>query len=172
MLAASPAECHNGEYALAYPMDSVKIDGELSDWPAFLPYYTLNAFQANPPEDAADFQGRFRIGYNAPDGAFYVSVEVEDDATVLDFPDSLVTTRRTPYHRDGAGFFLAPLHASGSMPFSVWEDSSQHRAFRSAHVEKRHIAFAVQRSDGRHIYEWRLDIAGVGATRIEPLNPP
>ena len=67
-------------------MSSVSIDGDLSDWPVSLPYYPLEAFHVSPPEGIADFQGRFRIGYNTAENALYISTEVHDDVTVLDLP--------------------------------------------------------------------------------------
>ena len=139
-------------------MASVSIDGDLSDWPVSLPYYGLEAFQLNPPEDATDFHGRFRIGYNTTANALYISVEVDDDVTVLD-----------PPRNDGSGFLLRPSHPFGRTEhYGVWGDNDQPiRAFRATQVEEQFVDFAVQRANGHHIYEWRLDVEGIGVTRIE-----
>ncbi len=146
-------------------MASVSIDGNLSDWPVSLPYYALEAFSANPPEDTTDFQGRFRIGYNTAENTFYIGVEIKDDVTVLDLPGSPPTHRRS----DSSGFFLLPSHPSGrAQHYGVWEDNARPFSFRVTQVEKQFVEFAVQRADGYHIYEWRLDVAGIGVTRIEP----
>ena len=51
----------------------------------------------------------------------------------------------------------------------MWEDNAEPiRAFRATQVEKQFIEFAVQRANGLHVYEWRLDVGGIGVARIEP----
>ena len=36
------------------------------------------------PEDSVDFQGSFRIGFNAEEQILYLAVEVQDESTVID----------------------------------------------------------------------------------------
>ena len=141
-------------------MTPITIDGDLSDWPASLPSYPLGAFHFNPPENPTDFHGRFRIGYNTAENSLYVSVEVDDDQTVL------VADRI----HDSSGFLLRSSHSSGKAEhFGVWGDNTRpNPVFRTTPVEKQFVDFAAQRVGGHHIYEWRLDVMGIGGTRIEP----
>ena len=39
------------------------------------------------PEDSVDFQGSFRIGFNAEEQILYLAVEVQDESTVIDTTD-------------------------------------------------------------------------------------
>ncbi|MBI2503514.1 MAG: hypothetical protein HYW07_09835, partial [Candidatus Latescibacteria bacterium] len=38
---ASSAEAHNGAVAIAVPVEGIKIDGDLSDWPARMRRYPI-----------------------------------------------------------------------------------------------------------------------------------
>lgn len=170
LLIAAPIRAHNGEFALAYPIDTVAIDGDLSDWPANLPLYTIDAFEVNEPTDAEDFRGSFRIGYNSAQNALYLGIEVIDDAVVSEIADSLVDFRSgAQYARDGSGFFALPAHARDrARPFAVWEDNTQTYRSRSPLVEAQYIAFAKRQTDEGFVYEWRLDAMGLGGAQIEP----
>ena len=61
LLAVELGHAHSGQFGLVYPMNSISIDGDLSDWPDSLPIYPLGAFHFNTPESQSDFHGRFRI---------------------------------------------------------------------------------------------------------------
>ncbi len=159
LLAAVPVQAHNGTLALAYPMPSIHIDGDLSDWPVS-PLYPLEAFAHNSPRDSTDFRGRFRVGYNIAENAVFVGLEVEDDTTTLELPGSPI--------RDNGGFALSPLHTPGRAEQFGIAGSPPFFAFRAKTVEKRFVEFAVRRIDGHHTYEWKLDVAGIGVARIKP----
>jgi hypothetical protein len=45
-----------------------------------------------PPIDAADFNGRFRIGHDPSADKLYVAVEVEDESIVVDSTSSVCGT--------------------------------------------------------------------------------
>ncbi len=67
--------------ALAYPIDSasIRIDGDLSDWPAHLPRYAVRTqFVGTETIDAEDLSGQFQIGYDERQNALYVAIEVKD----------------------------------------------------------------------------------------------
>ena len=160
LLAAAPGQAHNGTLALAYPMPSVDIDGDLSDWPVSLPVYKLESLDNGAPQDSTDSQCRFRVGYNIAENAFFVGLEVEDDTTTLELPGSPI--------RDNGGFALSPLHSTGGAEQYGISEGRYFLAFRAKTVEKKFVEFAVRRAEGRHTYEWKLDPAGVGTSRIEP----
>ena len=60
-----PVRAHNGAAAFAIPLRDIRIDGDLSDWPADMARYpiALPEFGVRPL-DAQDFQAHFRIGYD------------------------------------------------------------------------------------------------------------
>ena len=100
------------------------------------------------------------FGYNITENVLYVGVEIDDDVTVLD-------TSRT---HDGGGFRVRPSHSPGRAEhYGVWGDNTRrNRTFRATHVDEKYVDFGVRRANGHHVYEWRLDVAGIGVTRIEP----
>ncbi|MEW6755759.1 MAG: hypothetical protein AB1505_32990, partial [Candidatus Latescibacterota bacterium] len=82
---AAPAAAHNGALALAYPVQGVAVDGDLSDWPHDLPRYPVALTElGDRPRSAADHDASFRIGYHAADGALYLALEASDQSTVID----------------------------------------------------------------------------------------
>ncbi len=71
---------HNGAIAYAYPMESIKVDADLSDWPSALKKYPISFYQYGfKPESENDIRGYFVIGYNQQLQEVYIAVEMEDD---------------------------------------------------------------------------------------------
>ncbi|MEM1357993.1 MAG: hypothetical protein AAGF89_07335, partial [Bacteroidota bacterium] len=71
---------NNGEIAYAYPISDIKIDGDLSDWPANTVRYPINRYEndakKNRPGDASAY---FMTGYDPQLQRLYVGVAMEDD---------------------------------------------------------------------------------------------
>jgi hypothetical protein len=102
--------------AFAAPMQAIKVDGKLDDWPESLPRYAItNTFGVYGPTDldgadlldSADCQASFRVGYNARDNRLYLAVTVRDDQHVLgsnegsnfERTDALEVYLDPPHHR-------------------------------------------------------------------------
>ncbi len=92
--AAEPA---GSGLALAYPVEGIRIDGDLSDWPAELLRYPVAVPLLGRPRNAQDCSAEFRVGYNAKENVLYVAVEVQDteepepeDHSIQFFADDLV----------------------------------------------------------------------------------
>jgi hypothetical protein len=85
-----PTSAHNlGFTALAVPLDSITIDGDLSDWPKDLPAYQLGAVlkgyanydSSDPsPEDLTSW---FHVAWNPEQSRLYIAVIVIDSETIL-----------------------------------------------------------------------------------------
>lgn len=83
LLLSRPTLAHNGAMAIAVPVKGIKVDGDLSDWPAGMRRYPIARPEfGDKPKGPADFQGEFRIGYNSQENALYVAVEVQDESVV------------------------------------------------------------------------------------------
>ena len=83
VIAAVPAGAGPEKLALAYPVEGITIDGDLSDWPEDMTrYQILHQEGGGPLRGSRDFTGWFRIGYSQGENALYVAVEVEDDSVV------------------------------------------------------------------------------------------
>ena len=79
---------HNGRVALAYPVENITVDGDLSDWPEDLlryliashPYREGSLENISGVQGAEDFEAFFRVGYNAEENALYVALRQYDTA--------------------------------------------------------------------------------------------
>ena len=83
-----PVSAHNEALAFAVPLEGITLDGDLSDWPEAMRRYPIARPEyGSAPEDSVDFQGSFRIGFNAEEQILYLAVEVQDESTVIDTTD-------------------------------------------------------------------------------------
>lgn len=85
--AALPVQAHHGRVAVAYPVQGITIDGDLSDWPRYAIFSRPDGADGsrrniNAVEGKRDFQAFFRAGYNAEERAVYIAVEVQDQSIV------------------------------------------------------------------------------------------
>ncbi|NKB71409.1 MAG: hypothetical protein GKR89_30420 [Candidatus Latescibacteria bacterium] len=120
LLGASPARAHNGHLALALPVEGIRVDGELSDWPDNLTHYAITVQEAGAPlQGAQDLQTHFRLGYNAVENALYIAVEAQDDILVRQGLESLA--QRPGQAQDGCEFYLDLVHPPGfTRPGQYW----------------------------------------------------
>jgi signal transduction histidine kinase/ligand-binding sensor domain-containing protein/CheY-like chemotaxis protein len=83
ILWAGSARAHNGALAVAAPLSGITVDGCLDDWPADLPRYDVDLVEVGvPPRAAQDFQGWFRLGYDAATQRLFVGLETQDESVV------------------------------------------------------------------------------------------
>ena len=148
-------EAHNGAVAIAVPVAGITIDGDFSDWPTEMRRYPiLHRKDGVRLKNAEDFQGSFRVGYNATENTLYVAVEVQDESTVID------TTAGSPWTQDGCAVYVEPGHREEDTPpaqYGLWGNTrSVDGTGRTEDVE-----VAVQREVRGHRYEWRLDMSKV-----------
>ena len=156
---AQAAAPHNGAVALAYPVTGIAVDGDLSDWPQDLPRYPIVRCElGDEPRDTKDFKAAFRIGYNARENALYIGVEAEDEAITIAPGDNWM-------EQDGCDVYINPAHRdsnSTAYQFALW--GKHRKAYNNGTHASGLTAFdlVAQRYDGRHIYEWRLDLNKMG----------
>jgi signal transduction histidine kinase/ligand-binding sensor domain-containing protein/CheY-like chemotaxis protein len=160
-----PVRAHNGAAAFAIPLRDIRIDGDLSDWPADMARYpiALPEFGVRPL-DAQDFQAHFRIGYDEGEKALYLAIEVEDESVVVtdDKPSDWSNV-------DGCDIFIDLEHATDSsvLQYSLWGESRL--VFGSEQVlgnKKEFEVAAVRTPHGRH-YEWRLDLGEMSSGQYQ-----
>ena len=76
-----PSDAHNGAVALASPVAGITIDGNLSDWPAGLPRYSINhPDYGRIPTGPTDLSATFRVAYSPTDTLLYVAIESLDES--------------------------------------------------------------------------------------------
>ncbi|HRZ38566.1 MAG TPA: carboxypeptidase-like regulatory domain-containing protein, partial [Candidatus Paceibacterota bacterium] len=167
MSAAARADDHG--VALAYPVDgsSIRIDGDLSDWPAHLPRYGIRThFYGAEPDDEEDFSAEFRLGYDAATNALYVALEVQDanrgkvvipiESGTNDFAAvwvRLPSAEEPPRPPVGFGASLGPPTASTMITtFGPWYINFELPV---------HFVVATARQGDQWRCEYRIDIASL-----------
>ncbi|MEM6630570.1 MAG: serine hydrolase domain-containing protein [Bacteroidota bacterium] len=108
-------QANNGHLVIAYPMDTVSIDGDLSDWPSDIEVHPINYFLFGQERSGGeDIRAQLKIGYNQASQMLFVGVEVWDDAITGDKSD----TAEWNTH-DIHNFYIDPTHdARGSSVIS------------------------------------------------------
>ena len=139
-------QAHNGEIAIAAPVQGIVVDGDLADWPADLVKYAIERPEfGSPPRNGEDYQGWFRIGYDEGESALYVAVEMVDESVVID------TTSAAAWNtQDGCEVYVTERHDEYLVPvkYRIMGDLADGLGTGESVV--------MQRSKDRHIYEWRL----------------
>ncbi|MBI2501733.1 MAG: SpoIIE family protein phosphatase [Candidatus Latescibacteria bacterium] len=133
------AEAHNGAVAIAVPVEGIKIDGDLSDWPEEIRRYPIEDLTwGDPPKDSLDFQGSFQVGYNVQENAVYIAVEIQDESFFPDAPltpgtepDSLLAAQVSKYQEIDEPRMDEPIIYGGLAAFDqihgVKQDNNRHR---------------------------------------------
>ncbi len=110
LTAAGSATAHTGSVAIAVPLADIRLDGDLSDWPADMVRYPVARPEWGIPlTGPEDFSASFRIGYDPGQQALYVAVEVTDEAAVVIPSDNRV-------NQDGCQLFIDLPHQPGTAP--------------------------------------------------------
>ena len=158
LLTAAPASSHNGEVALAVPVNGITVDGDLSDWPASVNVHGVNhvAF-GDRPRDAQDLQATMRVGYDRDGGILYLGIEALDESHVLSGDRA---------RQDGCRVGLGFPHNSD---FSGMREPAI-RGEATSGLQSGDECVAARRG-AKHTYEWRL--TGLGShtgTGLTVLN--
>ena len=167
---SAPTLAHNGSVAVAYPIRGITVDGDLSDWPDSRTAYPVGRAEVGPaPADSADFRGWFRVAYDVEQSSLYLAAEVEDDV--------VVDTAATWNGSDGCEVFIDLAHGREESPCVQNMLYGTHQSLSlsgygadASTIDSSHAELAFSRSDGRHQYEWRLDVGKMGSD-VAPLQP-
>ena len=140
---------------MAHPVEEIVIDGSFSDWPMDLTRYPIQRSPyGSPPVDERDLQAFFQIGYRAQEGALYLAVEVEDESIYVDTTDAVNWNTG-----DGCEVYVHLDHQDARSP--VVQYGIHGRQLRIG--KKELVDWSAARSEGRHRYEWRLDLSQIVA---------
>ena len=158
---SSPTLAHNGKIALTRPLDGILIDAVLDDWPQDLPSYPIAFTQwASSPQGKEDFHGTFRLGYDPRAQMLYIAVEVVDDSTVT---GNQTSSRRRA--QDGCEISLKTAHIPGAPAaklYRAWANTNGDTQVRPGSADPSLVTVKAGRRDQYHVYEWRLDLGGMG----------
>ena len=162
LVLAFPAAAHNGQVALAYPLENIVVDGDLADWPTAAESYPIALAEYGvSPENEDDFSAHFRVGYNAAESVLYVAVEVRDQSIVVDATDA-----GTWNNQDGCEIYLDVEH--GEQTSTV----VQHFVFgqQSTAPGGERVQLGLRRTAQHHYYEWRFDLERASRDSIISLG--
>lgn len=90
ILTACGVKGHNGKIAYAYPLGTIRVDGDLSDWPENAKKFPLSAVIIGERIPApADFSGYFQTGYRADNRSLYIAFTITDDSFIQDTSENV-----------------------------------------------------------------------------------
>lgn len=174
LLSSLVLRADNGLAAFASPLESLQVDGDLSDWPASIDRQVVRSVQhfdyPTGPEDGYVF---FQVGYSLGEGAIYVGFEIYDDSRS-------VVVEASPEFQDRIGLFLdlrslaVPSSSQSSLnyyfhlrhDFSGWMDR-----IRNGWAELDGVAsIAQKRGDEKWIIELKIDVEKLtgGGAKLRP----
>jgi hypothetical protein len=166
MLWAAETQAHNSQVGLAYPIQDVQVDGDLTDWPTSRAKIPITRPEHGAePRSPEDFQAFFSLGYNKAENALYLAVEVQDESIAIDS-----TSAATWNNQDGFELYLDLAHGlehSTAVQYFIYGDKS----IEAAEQGERLVDLKWQRQDQRHVYECRLDLAGLGKLKQIQVRP-
>lgn len=155
----------NGLAAFAFPLEELRIDGDLSDWPASIDRQEVRSVQhydyPNGPEDGYVY---FQSGYNLVEGVLYFGFEIHDDSRSA-------IVEASPEYQDRIGLFLdlRPLAVTSPSQnslnyyfhlrhdFSGWMDQIQSGWSNIDDV----ASIAQQRLDDKWTIEIEIDVGKI-----------
>ncbi|MEM6380946.1 MAG: sugar-binding protein, partial [Bacteroidota bacterium] len=150
------------EAAVAYPIEGIKIDGDLKEWPQSLKTYPINQLAFGDITEENDLKGFFKIAYQAKKNILYLGVEVVDsdiqtpaDANNIDLTDHMYLYLDPTHSPEGGSRMLfiagakqrdyAPAHAKTWSPYTPkldWED----------------VNLAIKQKGATTTYEWAINL--------------
>lgn len=160
-LICSQSYGQNTSIAYAYPIDSVTIDGDLSDWPKGLTKYPIQEYLAPAkPESASDFTAHFQIAYNLQNQSIYLALEVIDDDYIID------TTKNRDWNtQDGHELYIDARHLPLGSGVASYMISKVYRNINKmvwdpvvAEAGWDHVEVVTHRQGIKIIYEWRVQL--------------
>ncbi len=160
ILVSSNTYADNGKIAYAYPVENIKIDGDLSDWSDDLMKFPISVTSDSKPINEKDFKAYFRAGYNLKNQSLYLAVEIFDDSQVVaekgnDNLDS----------QDGFSLYIDRKHlrrGSGSVLYSATLNSRDVSFARNnwdpinANANWDNVELKISRKGSKTVCEWRI----------------
>lgn len=146
----------NGAVAYAYPISDISVNGDLLDWPAELPAFSIDRHYAGRPFSKSAF---FKVAYNVQTQSLYIAVVVPDQSYIsVDgdedwlVQDSHLLYLDTDHIANGSGPWLFTGMAQG---ISVRQKEGTFDP-KMSHFNEADIEFAVANKHNETIYEWKI----------------
>lgn len=163
LLSAIQLSAHNGAIAYAYPIDQIKIDGDISDWVLVKNKYPfliqLSDAKAESDEDCSAY---FKIGYQPVTQSLYIVVEVTDEDYFRDSSKRVSWNTQDALeldidirHLPGGSGIVNYLYSKDYkvVGASIWDAEAKKMSWENTEV-------AMNRLGNKIIYEWKISLAG------------
>lgn len=149
--------------AIAYPLPTIEVDGNLKDWPKDHAAYPITSVAFGDISGPEDIQASFRVGFRPTENALYVAIEVTDsdpvdkgEAGIIDNVDH-VLLYLDPLHRPQGGsrsLFQAGINLRelSSQAPEAWSPYTPELSWDDV----THIAQHPEKD--KTIHEWRFDL--------------
>lgn len=154
----------NGAIALAGPVSDIEIDGDFNDWPADLPWHSIDHRSSGAANrELVDQRARFRVACDQE--ALYLAVEVTSDP----LPDAVASSEqdRSPADRLRCVVYLDIDHHQSNLLPIRYDSRSANTSLVDANVRQ----VAVQRRESPQSssrYEWRLNLKSLSLATYKP----
>ena len=157
-------QAHNGALSYAYPMKSIEVDADLSDWPTDLVKNSISFYQYGfKPESKEDISGYFVIGYNEELQEIYVGVEMIDDV--------YIRNEENPQYwaHDMQVLYIDPQHKDVSTGVFALEVNEYFRKIVDQKVNWDPFVLnaswdmvdvKAKRYEDKTVYEWKIKLEG------------
>lgn len=150
---------HNGNLIHAYPLQSIKIDGKLDDWPANISRHPISYYLSDTKaKNEADFSGYFQAGYRMQDRSLYVAFIVRDDDFIEDTSNNV-----SWQSQDGLELCIDGYHARSGSGVASFMYSKKLRNINKANFDPfaknaswEIMEVAMTRKGDTRYYEWKI----------------
>ncbi|MGC4034814.1 MAG: serine hydrolase [Chitinophagaceae bacterium] len=152
---------HNGTIGYAYPVNDIKIDGDLSDWPSGTIRYPINKIGSDTkPLNDNDFNAFFQMGYNAANRSLYLAFTITDDDFIEDTSENVRWNTQ-----DALELYLDARHlpfGSGVASFMYSKKlRNTNNAYYDPFAKKANwdiVEVAMVKKGNQRFYEWKINL--------------
>lgn len=144
------------EDAIAYalPMNEIKLDGDLAEWPDDMPKYPIkNAELGKTPKNEEDFQGDFRIGYNVEKNEIYIAMEISDESLVTESAD-----RSFWDNQDGLELYINEKSLKSGSPVTQYSEYGDSRNAYGARTTWDNVEMVKHVTENGKTVEWKVKL--------------
>lgn len=152
---------HNGKIAYAYPLGSITVDGNFSDWPRnAIKYNIATLLSDSKPANDSDFSGFFQVGYRLDNHSLYIAFTITDDDFIEDTSANVrfntqdclelcLDARHLPFGSGVASFMYSKkLRNTNNAYFDPFASAATWDIMEVAVVRKNNVRY----------YEWRISL--------------
>jgi len=151
---------HNGKIGYAYPLETITIDGNLSDWPRNAVKYNIDTYSDTKPRNSNDFSGYFQMGYRADNRSLYLAIVINDDSFVED------TSSNARWNsQDGLELCIDGRHLRSISGVASFMYTQKLRNINKAYYDPfansaswDMMEVVMKKNGNQRIYEWRIQL--------------